>query len=113
MQRDRRGQLLSSQLASHLVSKQPARIYLIRVHSESHVSDSGDDLVAGTRRRKVGGARPGAGRPPKPIHIKQRHRIAITLTDSEMEELERRAGDEWLGGYCRKVVVRHLMRRSK
>lgn len=31
-------------------------------------------------------------------------------TDVGIEETERRAGDHWLGVYCRKVMVRHLMR---
>lgn len=60
-----------------------------------------------------GGARPGAGRPPIPQEQRQCNRVSITLTDAEMEELERRAGDEWLAGYCRKVVVRHLTRGAK
>lgn len=60
-----------------------------------------------------GGARPGAGRPPIPPEQRQCNRVSITLTDAEMEELERRAGDVSLAGYCRRVVVRHLMRGAK
>lgn len=64
-------------------------------------------------KSKRGGPRLGSGRPPKPAHAKQRHRIAITLTDGELEELERRAGGEWLGVYCRNVIVRHLTRGKR
>jgi hypothetical protein len=34
-----------------------------------------------------GGLRKGAGRPPKPLTEKRRHRVAIYLTDAEHEAL--------------------------
>jgi hypothetical protein len=36
-----------------------------------------------------GGSRKGAGRPPKPLTEKRRHRVAIYLTDEEAADLDR------------------------
>lgn len=62
---------------------------------------------------KRGGARPGAGRPPKPVNERQRHSVTAKLSDEELRELKRAAKDEPLGSYVRSLIVRHLVRRRR
>ena len=57
--------------------------------------------------------RPGAGRKPKPRDQKQGHTVASSFTDAERAELAQAAGDEPLGTYVRRVVLRHLARRKR
>ena len=55
----------------------------------------------------------GAGRKPKPLEVKQGHAVTANLTQAEHDELVRRAGGEPLASYLRRLVLRHLARRSK
>jgi hypothetical protein len=50
------------------------------------------------------------GRPPLPKGRKQRNRLQVALTDEELTGLQAAAGDEALGSYIRRVLVRHLGR---
>ena len=62
-----------------------------------------------------GGARPGAGRKPKPTGEKQTHTVSVNLTPGEygeLADLARVAGDS-LGGYLRTLLLRHLRRGRK
>ena len=59
-----------------------------------------------------GGARPGAGRKPKPERELLRNRVVVTLTDAEFARLERAAEDDPVGLYVRRLVARHLARRA-
>jgi hypothetical protein len=65
----------------------------------------------GTRKRARGGARAGAGRPPKPLSERQRNSVTAKLTDHEFEELAELAEGEPLGTLLRRLVLRHLVRR--
>ena len=60
-----------------------------------------------------GGPRMGSGRPRKPATEKQRHSVAASLTDTEYRELGEAAGQEPLGTYLRRLILRHLARRRK
>lgn len=60
-----------------------------------------------------GGARVGAGRKPKAVEDRQRNRATVSLTDEEYEELEAAAGDESIGTFLRRVVLRYLARQRK
>ena len=65
------------------------------------------------RVSKKGGARAGAGRKPSPSHLKQGNRVVLMLTDVEIEQLVKAADDEPLATYARRVLVRHLVQRSR
>jgi hypothetical protein len=69
--------------------------------------------MAARRRGKVGGARPGAGRKPKPASEKQSEKFMATFTPSEAQALRRAAGTEPVGTFLRRLVVRHLRRVSR
>ena len=56
--------------------------------------------------RRVGGVRPGAGRKPLPPDEKQRNRIMVSLTDAEYQALLEATGDEPVGAFARKVLLR-------
>ena len=60
-----------------------------------------------------GGARVGAGRPPKSPEAKQGHGVTINLTESEHTGLLRLIGDEPLASYLRRLVLRHLARQRR
>ena len=66
--------------------------------------------MAQVKKRGRGGRRPGAGRPPKPTDEKQSERILVSLTPEEKRVLEEAAGEEPLGSYLRRLLVRHLVR---
>ena len=66
-----------------------------------------------TKRKGVGGMRPGAGRKRKPPEEKQRNRVMLNLTDNEYKQLADLAGDEPLSAFARRVVLRYLARRRK
>lgn len=51
------------------------------------------------------------GPKPKPRARKQGQRVMVNLTPGELAALRAAAGDESLGGYARRVLVRHLERR--
>ena len=53
------------------------------------------------------------GRPPKQPEERQRHTLAVRLTDHEYEELEEAAEGSPLGAFIRKVLRRYLARRRK
>jgi hypothetical protein len=57
--------------------------------------------------------RPGSGRPPKPPGEKQSEKLMVTLTPSERRKLEAAAGDEPLGTYLRRLVLRSLARTKR
>jgi len=57
--------------------------------------------------------RRGAGRKPKPADEKQGSRIMVNLTKPERRELEQAAQREPLGGYVRRLILRHLARRNR
>lgn len=62
-------------------------------------------------KSKKGGRRKGAGR--KPLgELKQRNRVTVLLTDQELAELKRAAGEESHGTYVRRLLLRHLARRK-
>lgn len=56
--------------------------------------------------------RPGAGRKPLPLEVKQRNRVLLNLTDGEYKQLLEAAGNEPASAYARRVLVRHLARRK-
>jgi hypothetical protein len=58
-----------------------------------------------------GGVRPGAGRKPKALEEKQRNRAMVSLTDAEYAAILAAAGDEPIGSFIRRVVLRSLARR--
>lgn len=66
-----------------------------------------------SRKPGPGGARPGAGRKPKPAHERRRNRLVLYLTDAELEELEGAIGDEQYNEYVRDVLFRHLAHRRR
>jgi hypothetical protein len=53
------------------------------------------------------------GRPPKRPEERQRHTLAVRLTDAEYEEIEEAAEGKPLGAFIRRIVVRYLARRRK
>lgn len=55
--------------------------------------------------------RQGAGRKAKAPDEKQRNRLMVSLTDEEWEALVKAAGDEPLGGFVRRLLLRSLARR--
>ena len=61
---------------------------------------------------KKGGPRIGAGRKPLPPEQKQRHRVVAMLTDAEFEALDAATGEQPLGTYVRRLILRHLARRK-
>ena len=52
------------------------------------------------------------GRPPKSPDERQRHTLAVRLTDKERDALERAAEGKPLGTLIREVLVRYLARRK-
>jgi hypothetical protein len=50
------------------------------------------------------------GRPPLPNERRQRNRVQVALNDEELKRLCAAAGDEPLGSYIRRVLLRHLGR---
>lgn len=68
--------------------------------------------MAAMKKRGRGGRRPGAGRPSKEAGEKQSERVLVSLTPEEKRALEEAAGDEALGSYLRRLLVRHLSRRG-
>ena len=66
-----------------------------------------------TKKRGWGGLRPGSGRKPKDPKVKQASRVMVNLTQHERTELEKAAGDEPLGSFLRRLVLRYLARRRK
>jgi hypothetical protein len=64
------------------------------------------------KKRRRGGRRHGAGRPPKEARHKQSERVLVSLTPEEKSALEEAAGDEALGSYLRRLLIRHLARRG-
>jgi hypothetical protein len=46
-----------------------------------------------------------------PTAERLRNRVMFTLTDAELEALEKAAGDETLSAVVRRIVLRHLARR--
>ena len=61
---------------------------------------------------KKGGRRPGAGREPKLPRGRQSEVVTVRLTPAEYGSFQGAAGDELLGAYVRKLVLRHLARRK-
>ena len=53
------------------------------------------------------------GRPPKSPDERQRHTLAVRLTDKERDALEEAAEGNPLGAFIREVLVRYLARRKK
>jgi hypothetical protein len=53
------------------------------------------------------------GRKPKPPGEKQDRKIMTTFTDAEYRALEQAAGEEPLGTWIRKLVLRALARRER
>ena len=60
-----------------------------------------------------GGPRPGSGRKPLPKGLRRDRKVMSTFTDAEHRELEEAAGDEPIGTFVRRVVLRHLARRRR
>ena len=50
------------------------------------------------------------GRPPKPHADKQRNRVVVMLTDAELREVQRRAGETPLGTWLHERLVRGFRR---
>ena len=50
------------------------------------------------------------GRPPKRRSEKQRNRVVVMLTDAELREVRRRAGETPLGTWLHELLVRVLRR---
>jgi hypothetical protein len=69
--------------------------------------------MAARRRGKVGGARPGAGRKPKPASEKQSEKFMATFTPSEAQALRRAAGTEPVGTFLRRLALRFVSRRRR
>jgi hypothetical protein len=69
--------------------------------------------MAAQRKAKVGGVRPGSGRKPKPRETKQGRDVSMALTEAEYAALRQAAGDEPLGTFARRIVLRSLARRGK
>lgn len=44
---------------------------------------------------------------------RQRNRAMVTFTDEELAALEEAAGDEALGTFLRRIVLRYLARRRR
>src|SRR5262249_21309040 len=65
----------------------------------------------GRRKSARGGARPGSGRPRKPVAERERHSVTAKLTDSELEDLREIAEAEPLGKLLRRLVLRYLVQR--
>ena len=60
-----------------------------------------------------GGARPNTGPKPKRPEERRRNRVMLNLNDEEYDQLVEAADDESVSQYARKILVRHLMRRSR
>ena len=60
-----------------------------------------------------GGWRPGAGRKPLRDELRRSKRVMVTLTKAEHAEALEAAGEEALGTYMRRVLLRHLARRRR
>ena len=69
--------------------------------------------MPGKKKDGRGGPRVGSGRPRKPASEKQRHSVAVSLTNAEYRKLGDASGHEPLGVYVRRLVLRHLARRKK
>jgi len=65
------------------------------------------------KTRRMGGARPGAGRKPKPPGEKQSEKVQAAFTPAELRKLREAAGEKPVGSYLRKLVLRHLARRRR
>ena len=52
------------------------------------------------------------GRKPKRPSEKQSKRAMVTFTPGEWRDLKKAAGDDPLGTFMRRVVLRHLARRK-
>ena len=59
-----------------------------------------------TRRRGIG------GRKPKRAADKQSERAMVTFTPGEWRDLKKAAGDDPVGTFMRRIVLRHLARRK-
>jgi hypothetical protein len=70
-------------------------------------------MTARKRRSKVGGARPGAGRPRLPAGEKRSGRVLLAFTAEELAALREAAGSEPVATVARRLVVRALQRRDK
>jgi len=70
-------------------------------------------MGASRKKGRMGGARPGAGRKPKPPAEKQSEKIQAAFTPAELRELREAAGGRPVGSYLRELVLRHLSRRRK
>ena len=60
-----------------------------------------------------GGPRPGSGRKPISEAERRSKRLMVNLSEDEHDELRRAAGDEPLGGFVRRLILRYLARRRK
>ena len=60
-----------------------------------------------------GGARPGAGRKPKPEGEKRSRVVSLNLTPAECQRLRHVAGQQSLSAYLRDLLLRHLARKQK
>ena len=60
-----------------------------------------------------GGPREGSGRKRKKVAEKQSRKAMSTFTPAEYRELKVAAGDEPVGTFIRKLVLRYLARRRK
>ena len=67
--------------------------------------------MAARGRGKVGGVRPGAGRPRLPADEKRSEKILLALTAGEILALRRAAGEEAVATFARRLVVRAIARR--
>jgi hypothetical protein len=66
------------------------------------------------RKEKRGGRRPGAGRKPEPLELRQVRRVMVNLRESEHEELARaiaKSGASSVSDYIRTLVLHHLKRK--
>ncbi len=90
--------------------------YLLQNCSESapHIINTGAKVsLMGMGAHGKGGARPGAGRKPKPLAEKRRNRVVLNLTDAEHRALRRAAGALLPATYARRVIGRHLGRLER
>jgi hypothetical protein len=71
------------------------------------------DILSAMSPDKRGGARPNTGPKPKPVEKLRRNRVMLNLTDEEHRELSKAAGGESISSYARRVLIRHLRRRSR
>ena len=71
------------------------------------------DTIPTMSPEKRGGARLNTGPKPKPVEKLRRNRVMLNLTDEEHRELSKASGSESISSYARRVLIRHLQRRSR